>query len=185
MHFDGQNAALHIGGVGNEGDVIVRDGNGTNRIHLDGGSGDILLSGADCAEEFSTLLGAEPGSVLVITDDEQLMPCSSAYDRRVAGVVSGAGSYKPGIVLGADLGDAGRGRVTAGRQPIALNGRVYCKVDTGGGPIETGDLLTTSDRPGHAMRVADQSQAFGAVLGKALRPHTSGTGLIPVLVALQ
>ena len=37
--------------------------------------------------------------MLVITDDERLAPFAREYDRRVAGVVSGAGDYRPGIVL--------------------------------------------------------------------------------------
>jgi hypothetical protein len=35
------------------------------------------------------------------------------------------------------------------------------------------------------MRASDPLQAFGAVIGKALRPLAEGRGLIPILVALQ
>jgi hypothetical protein len=48
-----------------------------------------------------------------------------------------------------------------------------------------GDLLTTSDTPGHAMKTIDPLKAFGAVIGKALTPMDAGRGLIPILVALQ
>ena len=51
--------------------------------------------------------------------------------------------------------------------------------------LEIGDLLTTSDTPGHAMRVGDPSRAFGAVIGKALAPLAAGRGMVPILVALQ
>jgi hypothetical protein len=71
------------------------------------------------------------------------------------------------------------------RKPIALVGKVYCKVDAQYGVVETGDLLTTSPTPGHAMKASDRLKAFGAVVGKALRPLTAGQGLIPILVALQ
>ena len=64
-------------------------------------------------------------------------------------------------------------------------GRVYCKVDANHGAIEVGDLLTTSSTPGHAMKASDPLRSFGAVIGKALSDLKSGTGLIPVLVALQ
>jgi hypothetical protein len=57
-------------------------------------------------------------------------------------------------------------------------------VDGGYGAIEVGDLLTTSPTPGHAMKATDPSRAFGAVLGKALKPWAAGRGLIPILVAL-
>jgi hypothetical protein len=68
---------------------------------------------------------------------------------------------------------------------VALTGKVYCKVDTQYSPIDVGDLLTTSPSPGHAMKASDPSQAFGAVIGKALRSLNEGKGLIPILVALQ
>jgi hypothetical protein len=35
------------------------------------------------------------------------------------------------------------------------------------------------------MKVTDPTRAFGAVIGKALRPLDRGTGLVPLLIALQ
>ena len=64
-------------------------------------------------------------------------------------------------------------------------GKVHCKVDAQYSPIEVGDLLTTSPTLGHAMKASDPLKAFGAVLGKALRPLKEGQGLVPILVALQ
>jgi hypothetical protein len=143
-------------------------------------TGDIFLQNADCAEDFdiATLDGIEPGSVMVIGHDSALRQSEEAYDKRVAGVVSGGGDYKPGIVL--DRRAPGQNR-----KSIALLGKVYCKADASRAPIEVGDLLTTSPTPGHAMKATDQAQAFGAVIGKALRPLREGQGLIPILVALQ
>jgi len=115
--------------------------------------------------------------VLVIGDDECMRPCSVAYDRRVVGVLSGAGEFRPGIVLDR------RGGLR--RAPIALIGKVVCKVDADLGAVGVGDLLTTSQTLGHAMRVSDSTRAFGAVIGKALRALPSARGLIPVLVGLQ
>ncbi len=143
-------------------------------------SGDIILASADCAEDFQ-VAGAGPvdaGTVMVIDRSGALRPSDSAYDRRVAGVVSGAGDYRPGILL--DRQGAGDGRL-----PVALVGKVYCKADAQFGPIEVGDLLTTSPTEGHAMRATDPAKAFGAVIGKALQPLAVGTGLIPIIVALQ
>ncbi|HZI44799.1 MAG TPA: hypothetical protein VFD53_06255 [Ilumatobacter sp.] len=140
---------------------------------------DVELLNGDCAEEFRVAdhETVEPGTVMVLGDDEVLLRCSEAYDRRVAGVVSGAGHYRPAIVLDAQ-GDVDR-------RPVAVVGKVYCKVDAGYGAIGVGDLLTTSATPGHAMKASDAARAFGSVIGKALRPLTSGQDLIPILVALQ
>jgi hypothetical protein len=64
-------------------------------------------------------------------------------------------------------------------------GKVYCKVDANYASVEVGDPLTTSSTRGYAMKAKDPSKAFGAIIGKALKPLESGKGLIPVLVALQ
>ena len=152
------------------------------KLHVVGNimaTGDISLTNADCAEDFDIGDGepVEPGTVMVLGDAGVLCPSQRAYDKRVAGVISGAGDYRPGIVLDKQESDSVR-------QPIALLGKVYCKVDAGHGAIEIGDLLTTSGTPGHAMK-ADAVHAFGAVIGKALRPLAAGQGLIPILIALQ
>ena len=140
---------------------------------------DIVL-GSDCAEDFDIASAAEiePGTVMVLNEDGALQPSQDAYDKKVAGVISGAGDYQPGLVLG-------RRDSSEGRMPLALVGKVYCKVDAQHGPVKVGDLLTTSSTPGHAMRAADPLKAFGTVIGKALRPLTSGKGLVPILIALQ
>jgi len=156
---------------------------GTPAGHFQGDvevTGDIVLSNQDCAEDFdiSGSLEVEPGTVMVINTVGALQPCHQAYDNKVAGVVSGAGSLKPGIILG-------RQEALDKRMPLALLGRVYCKVDANSASIDIGDLLTTSDTLGHAMKAADPQRAFGAVIGKALGSREAGQGLIPILVALQ
>jgi hypothetical protein len=144
-------------------------------------TGDIRLANADCAEDFTVANAdrVEPGTVMVLGESGILEASQFAFDKRVAGVLSGAGDYKPGIVLDR------QGSQQANRRPVALLGKVCCKVDAQYGAVEIGDLLTTSPTPGHAMKAADPVKAFGAVIGKALRPLKSGQGLIPILVALQ
>jgi hypothetical protein len=148
-------------------------------INLVGPAADVVF--ADCAEGFDTALGTpelQPGTVVVLDGEGALRESSEAYDKKVAGVVSGAGDYRPAIVL--DKRTSEQDRAT-----VALIGKAYCKVDAHYGPIEVGDLLTTSPTPGHAMKASDSRRAFGAVIGKALRPLQDGRGLLPVLVALQ
>jgi hypothetical protein len=141
---------------------------------------DIYCAHGDCAEDFDVGISQkiEPGTVMVIDSNESLLPSALAYDKRVAGVVSGAGKYKPAIIL--DKQESSHTRL-----PIALMGKVYCKVDAQYGSVEVGDLLTTSPTLGHAMKAEDPLKAFGAVIGKALRPIREGSGLIPILIALQ
>src|SRR5207302_11391321 len=63
--------------------------------------GDIFLPGADCAEHFDVVAdeSVEPGAVMVIDGNGALRQSREAYDTKVAGVVSGAGTYRPGLVL--------------------------------------------------------------------------------------
>lgn len=143
-------------------------------------TGDVALVNQDCAEDFNISLAdeIEPGTVMVIQEGDVLQMSHCAYDKRVAGVISGAGTLKPAIVLGKQSSQNKR-------MPVALLGKVYCKVDAHYSAVDVGDLLTTSSTPGHAMKATDPTRAFGAVIGKALEPLNTGQGLIPILVALQ
>jgi len=109
---------------------------------------------------------------------DKWQPFPEEINRRVAGVISGANELGVGMVL-ANLPDDRDG------QPVALSGRVWVDCDATGHPISPGDLLTTADRPGHAMAVIDHDRAQGAVLGKAMTGLDEGTGLVLVLVTLQ
>jgi hypothetical protein len=173
-------ATLTLGGNGQDGKISVSAKDGKEAIRLDAATGDVTLKGSDCAEQFDMhdASSAEPGTIVVIDDEGRLRESQCAYDKRVAGVVSGAGEYRPAIVL--DKQSSSEGRAS-----VALVGKVYCKVDADPAPITVGDLLTTSVRPGFAMKATDSAHAFGAVIGKALRPLRAGQGMIPILVALQ
>ena len=215
IHIDGQQGNIFAGDNGADGDLVLKDGAGQNRIrldagggnawlggngadgdlvlfpsggdnssldqatiHLDGQSGDIKLSGADCAELFGVAeaCDVDAGTVLVLDESGNLRPCERGYDKRVAGVVSGAGGYRPGVILDHHRRDG---------VPVALIGKVWCKVDASRAPVEVGDLLTTSPTPGHAMKAEPQDNASGTVLGKAMGALEAGTGLVPILVTLQ
>ena len=108
----------------------------------------------------------------------QLKMSERAYDHRVAGIVSGANGIKPGITLHQE-------GALEGGQNVALSGRVYALADAASGPIKPGDLLTTSDIPGHAMKVTDHAKAQGAIIGKAMGALEEGRGTVLVLVSLQ
>jgi hypothetical protein len=167
-----------------EGDIKVTGGAElTGGIRVGGNlvvDGDIQLSGADYAEDFDVVdpAGAGPGTVMVLDDSGGVRVSDTAYDRRVAGVVSGAGEYRPAVILDHD-------GTRSDRHPLALMGKVYCRVDATTSAIAIGDLLTTSSTPGHAMKADDRAQAFGAVLGKALQSISAGLGVVPILVTLQ
>ena len=154
------------------------------RIDLSGNTtvGSLTIrGGADLAEPFQ--MSEEQiaaGSVVVIDEENpgRLKQATRAYDTRVAGIISGANGVKAGIALHQE-------GVLEGGQNVALTGQVYVKANASFGAIKPGDLLTTSDTPGHAMKVVDPSQAQGAILGKAMTALKEGTGMVLVLVSLQ
>jgi len=187
IHLDGAQGNIWLGGKGTDGDLVLFPSSATDinnldqaSIHLDGQAGDITLRNADCAEDFDVAPGEtlEPGAVVMVDDDGKVRPTKVAYDRRVVGVVSGAGDMRPGIVLD-------RRPSVSLRQTVALMGKVYCRVDAEVAPVRAGDLLVPAAAPGYAMRAERCPEAFGAVIGKALGSLARGRSMVPMLVSLQ
>lgn len=141
-----------------------------------------ITGGSDMAEPFETTENnkPEPGTVMVIDADHpgKLKASDRPYDQKVAGVVSGGG----GVMAGLTLQQRG---MLEGNSLIAIGGRVYCKAEALSAPIEPGDLLTTSDISGYAMKATNKERSNGTVIGKAISSLTSGKGLVLVLVNLQ
>ena len=164
-------------GIGTTNPEVKLDVNGTTRVKILE-----IIGGADIAEPFSI---TDPnkipkGSVLIIDEENpgQLKLSEKAYDYRVAGVVSGAGGINPGISLRQE------GMIEGGKQ-VALAGRVYVRAEATKYPIKPGDLLTTSDIPGYAMKVTEHNKALGSIIGKAMTPLKDGNGLVLAIIALQ
>lgn len=169
-------------------------GSGSNIIEAASGSTDIEFrvttsgevyadgtfhqEGADFAEMMvaeGNSAAYELGDVLVISAaaDETVAKSSSPYSSAVIGVYSA----KPGF-----LGGSGDGN-DAGKIAVAMIGVVPVKVSAENGPIQRGDLLTTSSTIGHAMKATESRP--GTILGKALQPLPSGTGVITAIVGLR
>jgi hypothetical protein len=142
--------------------------------------GDVLLPDRDIAERFEVEdeLHCPPGTVMVIGENGRLLPCLHRYDKRAVGIVAGAGTLRSAITLGAN-GDVGQ------KAAIALVGTAFCLIDADIEPIEVGDLITTSDTPGHGMLAKDVKCSRGAIIGKSLAALTKGKGLLPLLLTLQ
>ena len=140
----------------------------------------LQVAGSDVAERFDAVAEAKPGLVVAIDPNHpgQLSIARNAYDRRVAGVISGANKLDAGMVL-SDLPGS------KNSLPVALSGRVWVYCDATRSAIQPGDLLTTSNIPGHAMKVTNHAKAQGATIGKAMTGLQSGRGLVLVLVTLQ
>jgi hypothetical protein len=158
------------------GDVEIGSGNhGNLTVH-----GTVYANYQDVAEWVPASELMPAGTVVVISDETNNTVTASthAYDTAVAGVVSAA----PGLLLGV---------ASDSKAKIATTGRVKVRVDASKGPIQKGDLLVTSDRPGMAMKSepldlgGTKIHRPGTLIGKALEPLASGEGEILVLLSLQ
>ena len=177
------------------GALYLRNKDGATTIRLEGDYGNStdgriitqelqITGGSDLSEQFDIeklYEDIKPGMLVSIDPKKpgKLQISVEPYDKKVAGIISGANGIKPGMLMGQQGTDAD------GAYPVALTGRVYCWANTSNGPIEAGDLLTTSHVPGHAMKATDRDRAFGATIGKAMTSLEQGGGLVLVLVSLQ
>jgi hypothetical protein len=135
--------------------------------------GELKLGGGDVAEYFHADKPYDKGTVLVLDDKglKSVTACRVEYDKALIGVISDNAA----VAMGQSKDE--------NSVLIALTGVINVRVNDSNGPIEKGDLLTTSAVEGEAMR-ADRSET-GAIIGKALENFTSGQGKISVLINLQ
>ncbi|MBI4370622.1 MAG: hypothetical protein HY547_10390 [Elusimicrobia bacterium] len=160
---------------------VVKIGGCSNDNWVDGGD---YIYCQDIAEVYRAGEPMEPGDVVVLRGAEnQLWKSRQPYEEGLAGVYSTA----PGIILGPDEKEEpgitlGLGhKMKKGDFPLALAGRVLVKITNDGGPVVPGDRLTSSSKPGFAMKAIRSGQ----VLGMALSPFSGKEGQIQMMVNPQ
>lgn len=124
---------------------------------------------ADLAERYESDKPYEPGTVLIIGGSKEVTTTTIPADTAVIGIVS----TNPGLMMNADAGNHDS------HPFIALRGRVPCQVY---GPVNKGDLLVTSEFPGHARswKIGDNENS---VFAKALESFNNDSfGIIEVVV---
>ncbi len=80
-----------------------------------------------------------------------VIQASVAYDSHVIGVVT----RQSGVTLGVS---------NKSTIPVAVSGRAAVKISTANGTIKRGDFLTTSDKPGIAMKATGSGRVIGIAL---------------------
>jgi len=193
---DAGTGSLYIRGT----DIFVQDAEGNNFIHLDdtGTGGTVTLyhnasaklatsatgvtitgvmSGtatsaryADLAEKYTSDQDYEPGTVVELGGEQEVTITRRSRSTAIAGIVSTNPAHLMNDQLEAE-------HVV----DVALIGRVPCKVV---GQVRKGDLLISSDEPGHAQAYKDiHNPPTGSVIGKAIESKdTEEPGVIEVLV---
>jgi hypothetical protein len=120
---------------------------------------------ADLAENFASDRIYEPGTVLVFGGSREVTESTLENDVKAAGVVT----TDPAFVMNYKLEGT--------KSCLALQGRVPCKII---GPVEIGDMLTTSSIPGHAKKA--ENPILGSIIGKSLQNYNSEEpGIIEIL----
>jgi hypothetical protein len=159
------------------GDVAIGSNNPAGyKLHI---TGDMYLTGsldfpsADLAEEFTSEPNLAAGTVMVMGDDgyKSAVPSSQEYDQKAIGVISDDAAVVMGRVEGPN------------KSIIAMVGVVKVKVVGYNGDIEKGDLLTTSNVSGYAMKATEPK--IGTILGKALEDFSGEKGEIMALINQQ
>ena len=180
--------------------TCTASGSGTRAIYATGGeyagyfNGNVYVNGNVTATSYSDIAEVynlreendiELGDVVVVDTDSSntLRKSTMPYSRNVAGVISGP--EQAFIIMG-------KKENLPNDKPLALAGRVICKVTTENGSIKPGDLLVTSSIPGFAMKAEPIGEInghsiypYGCILGKALESFNGDEGEILILVCLE
>lgn len=183
--------------AGKGGEIIFVDqSTGTRTMEIDGNYAGTARSrivvdelqikgGADFAEYFDVakINGEKPEPGMLVSIDEnnigKFTVSNTAYDKKVAGIISGANGIKPGMMMGH------KNTIADGEYPVAISGRVYVMAEALKHSIKPGDLLTTSDLEGYAMKATNNKKAVGSVIGKAMSRLENGKGMILVLLSIR
>ena len=122
---------------------------------------------ADLAEKYEADEDYEPGTVLVIGGDKEVTVTDEPGSHAVVGVVS----TNPAYLMNSE----------ADGVAIALRGRIPCKV---AGVCKKGDVLVTSNVPGHAMvALAPNKLSPLQIVGRALAHKTEAApGIVEIIV---
>jgi hypothetical protein len=200
VHIAGQSGGIRVQDTsgqdriqieGQSGRIRVRDTAGKKRIDISGEDGAIQVLKNSAIKVRDTALAVEfevedpipsPGTVMMLVEGEEGEEAKVkaragrfADDHSVVGVLM---ETPRGIVLDHN------GSSSENRRPIAVAGKVDCRVFDSTHDIAVGDVLVASnDVPGHAEKM--NFNVVGAILGKALEAVPAGTsGTIRILLTL-
>ena len=124
---------------------------------------------ADLAEKYKADKEYDPGTLIKIGGDAEITETTSQGDKDVFGVIS----TQPAFLMNAE----------ADGLPVALTGKVPCKVD---GPVAKGERLISSNRAGYAQGIGSRGYDCQEVFGRALQAHDgTGPGIIMAIVGIK
>jgi hypothetical protein len=186
LTFDSAHAALYVGAKGNEGDLVVVDGGGTERIHLnaqraqiflrnnsggdrivlDGAAGEVAIRGLDNQDRIQ-LMGALGEIVVKGADEQDLFDFSS-----VDATLKIGGDGQAGQVVMFDATGRDTLTVDGARGDIVLeNADCAEEFDVADDEVEPGTVLVIDE--GSVLRASRHpydSRAAGVVAGAGGRP---------------
>ncbi len=123
----------------------------------------------DIAELFHASEPLESGDIVIVDFENKgkVKKSQKEYEKAIVGIVS----TQPAIVIeGGRIVAMGGGfsQNSTLKPAIALAGRVPVKASEENGRVMAGDLLTTSSKPGYAMKCNNEIKCINSVVGIAL-----------------
>ena len=170
-------------------DVILGLGRYHSRVFRVDDQGSVFAAkgfftgGVDYAESVAVTgerAGYQPGDVMAI--DEKASDGFALTRTPYSTLVAGVYSTQPGMLASTHPMEPEK---FAAEVPLAMFGIVPCKVSAENGAVRRGDLLVSANTPGYAMKGTDRTKMLGAIIGKALDPLPTGTGVIRVLLSAK
>ena len=146
--------------------VVARDSNGNVAATYFNGTA-TSAHYADLAEKYEADAEYEPGTVLIIGGEKEVTVTDQPGSFKAVGVVS----TDPAYLMNSESNGVA----------VALRGRVPCKVT---GVVKKGDVLITSDTPGHAMVAGDPTIVSPLqIVGRSLETKTDAQpGVVEIIV---
>ena len=156
---------MNAGGNMNASGKVIASQGFNGKCGSDPGAVGLLITcNQDVAETFASDQRTEPGDLVVFVPSERTITSvrrsAKPYEAMIVGVVSS----NPGLVFDEGrtfLAGENSNLITDKKTVVAMVGRVPTKFSLENGPINIGDPLTSSSKPGVAMKATEAGQIIG------------------------
>lgn len=120
------------------------------------------------------ITGEARDGMLICTDEAGNIPCNRAYDPNMFGAIS----LDPAVIFQVAT-------PSAEMKPVVSSGKISVLVNTGMGPIQVGDYVTSSAIPGVGQKAIKSGFMFGTAMEAYTNTNPQEVGKILVSVSIK